>query len=117
MKVMLTRNLAKDMDHKVPVIRAIRSLTRLSLREAKPIADSLALGNSQTIDMVGFDFPNQHTMDLEDCGIYVRRDQPQGVKAPQYVQKLRNLTILAIRNGDYSVAHRLLGAVELIDNP
>lgn len=100
------------MTHKVNVIKAIRSLTSLGLRESKEISDDLGEGKPREITIRdNLEFNEEYFNVLRSNGIIVGR----ALQNNGYVRDVRNLTIRALKNGDYTVAQDVIELLKKLD--
>lgn len=96
--------------NKIDVIKSLRALTGLGLKESKDITDSLLLGVSHLITVRNNEDDNLSQYDrLRANGIIINKN------GNVYIRDIRNLSIRAIRNGDYTVAQKVLELIKTID--
>jgi microsomal dipeptidase-like Zn-dependent dipeptidase len=104
------------MDKKVSVIKAIRALTGFSLREAKNIADDLQEGKTGLMTSFhindNHDTNHEHLETFKEQGVVII----QKTTVNEYVRDVRNLSIRAIKNSDYSVAQDVLDLLKKLDS-
>lgn len=102
------------MDKKVGVIKAVRALTGLGLKEAKTIADGLCEGSTQEISVMNNPEANrEHFEVFRANGITI--ENKSELQANVYVRDVRNLTVRALKNGDYSVAQEVIELLKKLD--
>ncbi len=100
------------MDRKIHVIKAIRALSGLGLKDAKEIVDGLQVGATGSFHIDdNHDANREHLEVFKDQGIVII----QKTTANEYVRDARNLAIRAIRSGDYSVAEDVLNLLKTLD--
>lgn len=92
---------------KVNVIKAIRVLSGLGLKESKEGADDMQQGKSFTFESNG-DLDALSIM--KSFGVVV-----VGEVANPYIRDVRNVAIRAIRNSDYMVAKAIMNLLVSID--
>jgi len=99
------------MDRKIHVIKAIRALSGLGLKEAKQIADDLQKGETGSFySNDNHDANREHFETFKEQGVVII----QKTTTNEYVRDARNLAIRAIRNGDYSIAQDVLDLLKKI---
>jgi hypothetical protein len=98
---------------KISVIKAVRALTGFGLKEAKAIADGLCEGSTQEISVMNNpEFNREHFEVFRSNGITFDNCKLQ---ANVYVRDIRNLTVRALKNGDYSVAQEVIELLKKLD--
>jgi hypothetical protein len=103
----------EHMNKKVDSIKAVRALTGLGLKQAKAVVDQLGEGKSQMIDVI------LHPTDRRD---HYDTFQLNGITVMEkfagnsYVKDIRNLSIRALKNGDYTVAVDVIELLQKVDS-